>query len=99
MAFVINSAMAEEIWRVLVDRAGASDSLIARDNFVSYARGKREVQEYRFMGHLGMGGKVRINGDRWDVYYYPEDKTPLRETIAGNANHDLAMLRLEWLEE
>lgn len=97
--FVINSAMAEEIWRVLVDRAGAADSLIARDSFVSHASGKSEVREYRFMGHLGMGGKMRIDAHRWAVDYYPEDKTDLRETLAANTNHSLAQLRDEWLEE
>lgn len=97
--FVINSRMAEEIWRVLVDRAGASDSLDARDTFVHYASGKNEIQEYRFMGHLGNGGKVRINADRWDVCYYREDETDLRKTLAANTNHGLAQLREEWMEE
>ena len=95
----INDEMAEDIWNVLVERAGAPDSRDHREMFVHYAAGRSEVQEYRFMGSLGMGGKVRINAERWRVDYYPEDKTDLRETFAANANHDLKELRQTWMQE
>jgi hypothetical protein len=95
----IDSETAFEIWRILVDRAGANDGLMAQDCFIQYVTSHETVQEYRFMGHLGMGGKVRLLPEAWTVYYYPEDKNELREQIAANANYDLAQLKQIFEEE
>lgn len=95
----LTSQMVFDIWKVLVDRAGAPDSLVDEQTFIHYASGRDEVQEYRFMGHLGMGGKVRINSKRWAVDCYPEDLNDLRRTLIANTNRDLAELKREYEEE
>lgn len=95
----ISSQMAFDIWKVLVDRAGANDSQIDQDCFIHYAAGRDEVQEYRFMGHLGMGGKVQIKPEAWKVWCYDEDMNDLRRTIIANTNYDLGELKREYEEE
>jgi hypothetical protein len=95
----ITSQMAFDIWKVLVDRAGAPDDMTHQETFIHYASGRDEVQEYRFMGYLGMGGKVRINAGRWTVDCYPEDLNDLRRTLIANTNHNLAELKRDYEEE
>lgn len=99
MKVKITSQMAFDIWKVLVDRAGAPDSMVHQDTFIHYASGRDEIQEYRFMGHLGMGGKVQIKPERWKVWCYDEDMNDLRRIIINNTNHDLAELKAEHEEE
>lgn len=96
---LISQHEAEGIWKILVDRAGASDSWLVREQFVNYAIRHSEIQEYRFMGHLGMGGKVRIRPEKWEVYCYPEDMNNLRRTLIDNTNYDLAEFKKESEEE
>lgn len=52
-------------------------------------------REYRFCGALGYGGKFRNNGNNNNTPYvdcYPEDETPARLEMIGNANKQLAEL-------
>lgn len=95
----LSDDVADQIWKVLVDRAGASDSRDDRETFVSYALRNPIVKEYRFMGYLGMGGKVRLLPDKWSVDCYPEDMNDLRRQLIANTNHDLAELKKQYEEE
>lgn len=85
---------ANRVWDVLVEIAGARVG--ERDAFVRYLT--EEVShghEYRFMGHLGFGGKLHYSRTRgaW-VGYYPEDRTEERDVLMGRVNAKLAEMGL-----
>lgn len=87
---------AEGIWDVLETHCGAAHM---KEDFVRHAGEALESGqklEYRFQGALGFGGKVKINyGPEITVYCYPEDGTPERRVMVGDANSALAALRKE----
>jgi hypothetical protein len=95
----ISSEMAWDIYHILVERAGAPDGMFNYDTFIHSTTGSSEILEYRFIGHLGMGGKVRVNSERWKVDCYEEDLNDLRRTIIANTNRDLAALKAQYEEE
>lgn len=85
---------ANKIYDILVEHAGASESL--REMFlVSEAEG---TEEFRFQGLLGFGGKFRNRYYDWFVNYYPEDKTNRREEIESKTNDKLRELYKEYLK-
>lgn len=71
------------IWDILREECGASDS--ARD-FASFDRAWPTCLEYRFVGHLGFGGKIWRNGGRVYVTCYREDETPEMQEIRDARN-------------
>jgi hypothetical protein len=82
-----------EILRVLVEECGWQPSAADRDLFTyHYDKADREPLEYRFMGALGFGGKLRMQGERLSVDCYPEDETPERQAMIERANRRLAEL-------
>jgi hypothetical protein len=96
----LSEADASAIWQVLVDHAGVSNDPYDRASFVC-SQAETVVQEWRFMGALGSGGKFRRNrvwiGDTrtesWTVDCYPEDETPQRLAVIDKTNEALAELR------
>lgn len=91
---MITLEIANRVWDVLVREAGANEG-VERESFLHHAVGQKYVQEYRFQGELGFGGKVflREQDVGWRVYYYPEDRNPLREEICKRTNVALAKIQ------
>ena len=54
------------LWNVLVEEAGAHDSIADRYQFAYHFP---KCREFRFSGKLGFGGKVRMNGNRGNKPY------------------------------
>lgn len=65
----LTAEQANTVYDVLVKHAGASDQ--GREDFV-LLEAEEEVNEYRFGGSLGFGGKFWNYRDRWSVTAYPE---------------------------
>lgn len=83
-------------WAILVEHAGAPTGDEARDLFVqAMLREERPVQEYRFQGNLGFGGKFMRNDGMLYVQCYREDETPKRRTVLDKTNELLKLLTPE----
>lgn len=77
------------VFNLLVQHAGAHESL--HDDFVfHHARVGAPVDEYRFQGSLGFGGKYYSGRNR--VTCYSEDETPARRATIEKTNAALAVL-------
>lgn len=79
-----------KVYDVLVEHVGAPET-DTRESFVLYAIEwyKSEfwqTREFRFMGNLGMGGKVWLDPDGYRVNFYREDTTPERTLAMRKAN-------------
>lgn len=82
----------ELVWGVLVRECGARED--GRADFIASVQA-HGLTEYRFMGRLGFGGKVRYR--RWGgtpkgwlyVDYYPEHRTDDRDGDVQRANAGL----------
>ncbi len=94
MSTPLTAAKADAVYDVLVEHAGASDMVSAREEFVQLQT-DRHCPEYRFVGLLGFGGKFRRGGrsDRWYVDCYPEDLTPQRQAAIDTTIKALEDLR------
>ncbi len=96
----LSAADAANIWQVLVDHAGGGD--FGRSNFI-LTQTAGVIEEYRFQGALGFGGKFRRNRvwiggtctELWTVDCYPEGLTPERQAVIDKTNAALAELRKE----
>lgn len=95
---MLSQETAHAVYDILVEECGASES--QRPEFVHHQVTSR-VDEWRFMGALGFGGKFwrnhgRLPGGTWgEVWYvtcYPEDSTPEREAMIRTANWRLTGL-------
>lgn len=77
-------------------KAGAHGNPDAVDSFTIYATGRKTVQEYRFGGLLGFGGKVYLRGraDGWKVYCYPENLNSTTREVIERTNAALAKIGL-----
>ena len=79
------------IYDMLVEKAGALESQRA-----DFLRSWPKCVEYRFMGHLGFGGKIYFMRDIPDlriyVACYPEDRTSERDRIIAEINAALGAL-------
>lgn len=85
---------ANAVYDVLVEHAGASED--GRDDFV-FLQTEEVVNEYRFMGRLGFGGKFWNYHGRWYVTAYPEaiKAHPEMQDRVDATNGALARLREE----
>ena len=95
----MSAESANDVYDVLVERAGASEDQYARHDFV-YHQTQRWCDEFRFGGLLGFGGKFWRNygtrpdgtrGERWYVSAYKEDieRQPERQIVIDVANDAL----------
>lgn len=85
---------AGQAYAILIETVGASESEDERRSFIRSVA-SRDCREYRFMGHLGFGGKFRNNGNFDDTPYvdcYGEHRTKARERMIAAANARLAAL-------
>lgn len=85
---------ATAIWYILTLHAGAEDNGWMKDNFV-YLQSDPDtrVDEFRFGGGLGFGGKFWVDRRKWYVNCYKEDLTPEREAMIEATNQALKELR------
>jgi hypothetical protein len=92
---VITEAVANQVWDILVKEAGANEG-VEREAFLHHAVGQNYVQEYRFQGRLGFGGKVflREQDVGWRVYYYSEHRNDEREEIRKRTDAALATINV-----
>lgn len=84
---------AKQLHEILADTCGAPAYLGDFLYHVEDALKTGKKLEYRFMGHLGFGGKLWINGRQAPyVTCYPEDESAGRKMLISLANKDLAEL-------
>lgn len=88
MKLFMSTEKANKIYDILID-CGASADEDDRDSFVRYVTGKSPI-EWRFMGHLGFGGKFHPQDMR--IGMYCEDETRERAAIVKLANRLLKQL-------
>lgn len=87
----MNEGQANQVWDLLVTKAGASES--DRYAFVQYLTKPGGFHEYRFMGLLGFGGKFNYSPtQRGYLSCYSEDRDEVRDAIIETVNQDLAEL-------
>jgi hypothetical protein len=88
----------EKIFNVLVEHAGASESM--REQFMYKMlewniRDNYGTWEFRFMGNLGMGGKLWLTPESLHVSAYSEDligRHAYRKDIINTTNAELQKL-------
>lgn len=83
------------VYDVLVKYAGAKDDEYDKKTFVQAAVDwdYKYSFEYRFIGSLGFGGKIRLPLFRYPhVTCYPEDETPERRSAIEKTNAELKRL-------
>lgn len=84
----------KKAWDVIVRLGGARAD---EDEFDQFSRSVASAihcdgsHEFRFQGIFGFGGKIRYRHyeDRFQVDYYPEDRTPERERALAVINPEL----------
>jgi hypothetical protein len=82
------------ILQVLVEECGWRPSDSDREMFTyHYDTADHQPLEYRFIGALGFGGKLWMQGEHLYVSCYQEDETPERLTMIERANKRLAELK------
>jgi hypothetical protein len=87
---VLTDETAHRVYDVLVKEAGAPER--DRQAFVAYTT-THGLDEWRFIGVLGFGGKARYGGYPAQFYVdcYPEDLTPERQLVIERANRALQL--------
>lgn len=91
----LSAKRANVVYDILVARAGARED--SRDEFVRYlTEDCRWGHEYRFIGSLGMGGKLHHNHGSLNISCYHEDETDERREIIETVNGLLETLEKNW---
>jgi hypothetical protein len=85
------AGLADEVWDILVAECGASEQ--GREAYRLEVAERGWPEEWRFVGALGFGGKVRWDrhGERLYVDCYREDETPERKAMIDRANEALKL--------
>ena len=93
---ILSSAIANQIWTILIEEAGSREE--ERSAFI-YHQGKG-CTEFRIGGPLGYGGKFWNNSGRWYVNCYREDldRKPELAAIILRVNARLESLRAGLLD-
>jgi len=78
------------LYDVLVAYADADHA--RRDDFIAYLCRESGSHEWRFMGSLGMGGKLFKSCGRIWVSCYSEDETPKRRATIARVNREIEAL-------
>ncbi len=98
----ISLEYALKIGNILVDIGGANSKILdLNSEFIRYLT-KEESNwghEYRFMGHLGSGGKFYSSWDNWRVSCYQESETPFRLSVIKEINEQLKKLHAEYYKK
>lgn len=80
------------VYDLLIAEAGASPDERKRRDVLAYLLTAKDFAEWRFMGHLGGGGKLHYNGNSLYVSCYLESETPERLAIIEKVNKKLTEL-------
>jgi hypothetical protein len=93
--YVLTEDDARAVWIILREECGAHTHTASdfTDFRICMTTSPGYVKEFRFQGHLGFGGKLRLNGNRDGRPYvdcYREDETPERLAMIERANERLA---------
>lgn len=88
---MINAAYANTIYDILVQYAGEVEDDWSRHDFI-HSITVRGVDEYRFQGGLGFGGKLYFGVEGPRVSCYHEDLTNERENMIKMTNEALKVL-------
>ena len=94
---LIPKEFAVKIYDILVKHCGAPDTDLEKEAFIYNATEGNGIIEYRICYALGGGGKFWNNND-WYVNCYPEDSDERKEKIIEATNHELSLLRAEYLK-
>ena len=93
----------KKIGTILVDIGGANPKILKKDSdFLMYLTDNRSKSfniEYRFMGHLGYGGKFRTSHNSWTVDCYSESSTKDRKALIRQINQELKVLYDQYMVE
>lgn len=90
MSLTLTDEQKRLVWDVLVETCGARPN-----QWDEFAYHFPQCREFRFMGHLGFGGKVWADTRRAYVTCYSEDMTKERADMIGGANSALLALAVE----
>ncbi len=97
---IITLDYALKIGKILVNIGGANSRILEKNSdFILYlTENSRFGHEYRFMGHLGSGGKFYSSRREWRVNCYQESETvmKLRLKIIDQINGELKNLYKEY---
>lgn len=85
---IIDDNTANRIYDVLEIECGAPPQM--RLDFICFCARSYSSREYRFIGHLGFGGKFWHNNNKFYVSCYREDETDERVRAIEKANKALA---------
>ena len=86
---------ADEVYTILASTCGAPESF--RSAFAHHFTEADWPNEWRFGGHLGMGGKFYRDDERLRVGCYREDETDDRREMIEKANAQLERYAKEHL--
>lgn len=91
----MDQTTAQQVYDLLIEHCGAHPD--DKGQFVQ-AHVRSHVEEFRFMGDLGFGGKFwrdpdPQHGERWRVTCYREDETPERVKAIEDTNGALSLLQ------
>lgn len=94
IAKAIEPELYGRVWDILCLYAAANVDVRERDRFIQAMsmrtkNGGYEVDEYRFCGGLGFGGKLWRYDGRFYITCYPEDETPDLRRIIDQTNQAL----------
>lgn len=90
----LTEMQAKRVYAVLAQHAGADSQDFKEFNFVHAFVSERPPREFRFIGNLGFGGKLRFPGLTVDTY--ADEETPAQAQIIRETNEALASLRQEF---
>lgn len=86
---------ATKIAKILINIGGANARVASStSDFIFYLTDEKSRWdiEYRFMGHLGYGGKFRTTYNSWKVDCYSESENPERLKLIDRINKKLQKL-------
>jgi len=82
------------VYDLLVSKGGASSDEYTKQSFIDYFLEGPDypTREWRFMGHLGYGGKFWRNDGSHYVSCYSEDETKTRRAVIDDLNREIMRL-------
>ncbi len=90
----LSEEQANQVWDLLVEIGGAREDEHWRQMFIRHAT--EGLMEFRFVGHLGFGGKIHGRGSRPRIFVdcYYDEHTPERDQIITEINQKLREMGL-----
>jgi len=94
----LTAEQANAVYDILVREAGADNRAWQREMFIQVMTktDPRPMNEYRFCGALGFGGKFWNDNSKWYVTAYPEDMSFIDSGVITRTNAALANLKTSY---